>query len=87
MKKNWTLIAGFLILEFLNFEQAFCQTTMPVESKIFKALVDCNNPPNIICAPDFHGCPGGPEDPNATGYAKASPGGPNCSTPDRKSVV
>ena len=81
MKKNWTLIAGFLILEFLNFEQAFCQTTMPVEAKIFKALVDCNNPPNIICAPDFHGCPGGPEDPNATGYAKASPGGPNCSTP------
>ena len=81
MKKNWTLIAGFLILEFLNFEQAFCQTTMPVESKIFKALVDCNNPPNIICASDFHGCPGGPEDPNATGYAKASPGGPNCSTP------
>ena len=59
MKKNWTLIAGFLILEFLNFEQAFCQTTMPVEAKIFKALVDCNNPPNIICAPDFHGCPGG----------------------------
>ncbi|HRI34561.1 MAG TPA: HYR domain-containing protein, partial [Saprospiraceae bacterium] len=78
---NWTLIAGFLILEFLNFEQAFCQTTMPTEAKVFKALVDCDNPPNIICAHDFHGCPGGPEDPNATGYAKASPGGPNCSTP------
>ncbi|MEP7197641.1 MAG: HYR domain-containing protein [Saprospiraceae bacterium] len=81
-KPSPVIFLVFLVLQSLN--SLFAQGEKPKEINYSKSQFSnppCEKSPKIICPPYITLCPGASTDPNATGIAKATAGGPNCDNP------